>query len=241
MEIKVDDTGIKKFVLLSKSKNISKNDIEDLLSCSSYERLIELGGRNIGMKTRDIWVDIFYNTFTENLHNLDDTKYSGFWPQSIIKHIKTAKTNISDIEGFNIKLNNEIKKGVFVKEAINYIPEYITMDKFRVNLLIFANNCFGIGSEMILDISFLGKMSNDDVSAILAHELHHMLREEVAVKYDVVDKYEGIDQALFWLESEGIADLCNFNMTKDLYEDLGHVERGKIEEGRGKRIGRAHV
>jgi len=78
MEIKVDDTGIKKFISLSKKINISKGEIESLLSCSSYERLIELGGPNIGMKTKEMWIDIFYNTFIENYHYLEKPKYSGF-------------------------------------------------------------------------------------------------------------------------------------------------------------------
>jgi hypothetical protein len=230
IQMTIDDSGIKKFISLCKSSNIFKSDIENLLSCSSYERLIELGGPNIGMSSRELWVDIFYSALIENSQNLEAAKYDGLWPREIRKHVMCAKSNIGDIEQFNIKVINEINKGTFIELAKSYVPENITIDKFRINPLVFANNCFGIGSDMILDISFLGAFFEDNISEILAHELHHMLRNYVALEYTVVEKYEGIRQALFWLESEGIANLCNFEVTKELYENSGYAEIGKIEE-----------
>lgn len=231
MKVTIDNSGIKKFISLCKRKDICKNDIENLLSCSSYKRLIELGGTNIGISSRDLWVNIFYNAFAQSSQEqFESVNCNDFWASEIIKHVKYAKSDIADIERFNEKIINEINKGTFIELAKSYVPENTTIDKIRITPLIFANNCFGVKSDMIIDICFLGKFFENDISKILAHELHHMLRSCIEVEYKVTPKYKGIEQALFWLESEGTANLCNFEVTKELYENSGYAKRGKIEE-----------
>lgn len=229
--VTVDNSGINEFVGLCKSReSFSREDVERLLASSSYNKLIELGGPNILMDSKDLWSDTFYSALNGNTPMDKDKTHDNMWPERIREHVLWACSNIDKIELFNSRIVSEISKGTFIELAKMYAPDDIDMENFVVNLVIFANNCFGIDKDMIIDIVFLGKYSDENITRILAHELHHMLRHQVEVKYDVAEKYRGISQALFWFETEGIANLCNFEVTSELYEKFGYAEKGRINE-----------
>lgn len=224
-EIIVDDSGIIEFInLFSVRDGDLREKIEKLFNTSSYQRLVELGGPNIGIYKKDLWIETFKNTI-ENSENIVDNIFM----RNITKTIRYAFDNLDKIEKLNNYLKNIINTKDFLKIAKQFVPKEIEIDKIRINMVIFMPNAFGINDDMIVDLFLLGNANKDYINGILAHELHHMLRSKVAIEFLVEEKYSDIAQALYWLESEGIADLCNFEATKNLYEEYGYAEKGKME------------
>ncbi len=229
-EVVIDKSGVESFIELCKTGDFSEIVIENFLENEAYKRLIELGGPNIGMDSKSKWIEIFYKALNDETIDFENSHIMKILFENMIKPIRWASKNLDKIKEFTDIIIHEINKSEFIEIVANYVPKNISMDKIRINLVVFMNNGFGVGEEMIIDVPFLGSMTSDGISRILAHELHHMLRTKVEVPYCIEDEYAGVNQALFWLESEGIADLCNYKETSKIYENFGYVEQGKFAE-----------
>lgn len=226
MRVSVDNSGIYNFIELCNKKIISVEDVEKLLQSDAYNRAINLMGGNWGIGKYDKWKDYFlYALLDSNNINKDNLSNEQI---RFASHIREAKENIDKIVVLNSKIENIIKS----KEFVNIASKYAFTDKINmidVNMLIFGPNAGGY-KEIIIDLLFFSEFHEDEISRVLAHELHHIIRDEYEVIYCVDEKYWGIKQALFWLESEGIANLCNFNETSKLYEMFGYAKPGAIKE-----------
>ena len=226
-EINLDTLGFDTFVEICKYKTVSNIDIEKLLLTSSYTKAITLMGGNWGLPYKEQWIDYFLYGF-QCIDNRDNIESMSLIQVQGIEHLKNARNNIVEISNVKNKIIKSISSRQFVKVASEYLPNTIYEDELEVILLIFMPNAGG-NKSIIVDVPFLAPYNEDEISRILAHELHHILRSKVEKKYLWKDEYYGVEQALYWLESEGIADLCNFEETAKIYSDFGYIKLGEVE------------
>lgn len=226
MRVSIDNSGTYSFIRLCKKKIISVEDIDNLLQSDAYNRAINLMGENWGIGGYNNWKEYFEYALLDS-NNINEESLSSEQIR-FANHIIEAKENIDKISVLNNKIENIIRR----KEFVNIASKYAFTDKINkidVNMLIFGPNAGGY-KEIIVDLPFFAEFNEYEISRVLAHELHHIIRDEYEVIYCIDEKYWAIKQAIFWFESEGIANLCNFNETSKLYEKFGYAKPGAIEE-----------
>lgn len=226
-EIILDTSGVDTFVEMCKKRTTLNSDIEKLLVTSSYTKAITLMGENWGLPYRKQWIDYFSCGFQCSDNRVNMESMSLIQIQGM-EHLKNARNNIDEVSNVKNKIVKSINTRQFVKVASQYIPSTVYEDELEVILLVFMPNAGG-NKSIIIDVPFLAPYNEEEISRILAHELHHILRSKVEKKYLWKDEYYGVEEALYWFESEGIADLCNFEETAKMYSDFGYIKVGEIE------------
>ena len=235
MNLNLYDNGLFQFIELCNKNVITESDIDELLNNKSYNKTIELMGLNWGIGLFDDWKKIFKAAFLNNKEDLNKI-------QSLcVNHIIKAKNDYKKL----ISLSNRIIEVINSKEFINIAKEYATK-RYRSNLInwgmlpfiisdeelpfdrddyIFIPNAGG-NQAIIMDAFFLEPFEDEEITRILAHELHHIIRSKHEVEYKVELNFDEILQMAYWFESEGTANLCNFEETNKLYEMFGYIEKG---------------
>lgn len=218
MNLNLYDKGLFQFIELCNKNVITESDIDELLNNKSYSKTIELMGLNWGIGLFDDWKKIFKAAFLGNKEDLNKI-------QSLcVDHIIKAKNDYKKLTS----LSNRIIEVINNKEFINIAKEYAfidNMDSIDVHLLIFGPNAGG-NQAIIMDAFFLEPFEDKEITRILAHELHHIIRSKHEVEYKAESNFEEILQMAYWFESEGTANLCNFEETNKLYEMFGYIEKG---------------
>lgn len=225
-EIILDSSGYDSFIELCRIKSVSTSDVEKLISTNSYAKAINLMGANWGLPSKKQWIDYFSIGFQCNDNRVNPELLSPIQIQGA-EHLKKATSNITELDKAKHRIYKSIESRNFIKIASKYISNDVYEDSMEVIILVFAPNAGGKKS-IIVDVPLLVPYNEDEISKILAHELHHILRSRVEKEYLWKDEYWGIGQSLFWFESEGIADLCNFEETAKMYSDFGYARPGQI-------------
>ncbi len=222
----LDFSGCDDFIKLCKNKTILYRDVEKLIESPAYKNTIKLIGHNLGISDKNKWIETFCAgldcrgiSIKEELSDLQL-----IWA----KHIKEARSRIEDIYILKTRIESVVNNRKFIEIAEKYIPMGIALNNLKVTTLIFAPNALGT-EGIIMDALFMDGYSEDEITKILAHELHHIFRAKVESNYTWKEEHGDIDQALYWFESEGIADLCNFKETSKIYEKYGYAKKGELE------------
>jgi|GEM_PF-1708705 len=225
-EVTLDTSGYDKFIELCHMESVLNTDIDKLLSTNSYNKAIMLMGENWGVPHKKQWVDYFSKGFecddnSIRLELLSPIQILG------IEHLKKARKNLIELSNVKKRIVESIESREFIRIASRYVPKDIFKENIEVILLVFIPNAGG-NQSIIIDVPFLVPYDEHEISRILAHELHHILRSRLEKEYQWKDEYWGIGQTIYWFESEGIADLCNFEETAKIYTDFGYAKPGKI-------------
>lgn len=227
-KIILNTSGYDSFINMCNLKSISTTDIKTLLETDAYNKAITLMGKNWGLPSKNQWIDYFSVGF-----NCSDVKkdISSLCPvqKQGAEHISKAIAHINQLASTKNRMVYSVETKEFIKIVSNYVPSDAFPNSLEIIPLVFAPNAGG-NESIIMDTLFLSKFTNDEISRILAHELHHILRNKIEVQYIWKDDFKDVGQALFWFESEGIADLCNFNETAKIYSDFGYATPGKIND-----------
>lgn len=221
MKIKIIDSGFQDFFSICQKGKIEIKDIEELINNDSYNRVIELMGNNWGIGSHKEWKELFQCALCyDHIDNLSSI-------QSLyVNHIKKAKNSLTKLLEFNNRIKSILESKRFF-EIVNQYSYLDDLDTITIHLLIFGPNAGG-NKELTLDLLFLESFSDEEISKIIAHELHHMIRSKYEVIYN--SEYQEINQMLFWLESEGCANLCNYETTQKIYEIYGYVEKESMNK-----------
>lgn len=225
-EVTLDTFGYDKFIELCHVERVSTTDIDKLLSINPYEKAIMLMGGNWGLPDKKQWIDYFSMGFECNdniirLELLSPIQIRG------IDHLKNARRNLVELSNVKNRIEKSIESREFIKIASRYVPKNVVKENLEVILLVFMPNAGG-SQSIIIDVPFLISYNENEISRILAHELHHILRSRLEKEYQWKDKHWGIGQSLYWFESEGVANLCNFEETAKIYTDFGYAKPGQI-------------
>ncbi|MBR5796127.1 MAG: hypothetical protein IKY26_08270 [Erysipelotrichaceae bacterium] len=216
MKVNILDSGIYEFIDLCQKENINSIDVEQLLKNESYNSMIQLMGQNWGIGLHESWKTIFMCAFNQNY----DQKISNI--QSMyVNHLKNAIHSLTNLK----KLVSRIKSIIESNDFFTIVNQYAYTDKLEtlnIHLLIFGPNAGG-NQDIILDILFLEPLTDNEISRIIAHELHHIIRSKYEINY--YSNHEEILQMAFWLESEGCANLCNYESSIKFYELYGYVKK----------------
>ncbi len=222
----LNTSGYDSFINLCEKEKVLTRDIEKLLSNKDYTKAIMLMGENWGIPNKKQWIEYFSLGFQCNDSNINVESLSTLQLMGV-EHIKKARSNINKINDTKQRIEKLIMSREFIIVASNYIPYSVKEDLLEVIILVFIPNAGG-NKSIIIDVPFLMNYNNSEITKILAHELHHLLRSKVEKQYKWKEEFYGIEQALYWLESEGIANLCNFVETAKLYLDYGYAQPGQL-------------
>jgi len=220
--VNVDSTGLTGFIELCKKNEIAPEDIEELLQTNPYSRAISLMGANWGVGSHEKWKAYFMYGLVNDSGELSDEQ------MRFAAHLNEAHA----IPDRLLESNERIEKAINSEEFVRIASKYAFFDSvtnMTIYLLLFGPNAGG-NEDMFVDVLLLSDFSEDEITRILAHEFHHIMRKGREADYKIDERYWAIEQALFWFESEGIADLCNFNETSKLYELFGYAKPGQIAE-----------
>lgn len=215
--IVLDDSGAVAFLRLCRSPQPLKLDeIEKLLALPAYQRMIRWTKENWNDLDEEGWEEIFAAALMPEKFPLK----KDFEPfMAIVEGIKKAQSRC-DALGDRIEKFREswqqAQTAQIIQRARNYLPEQTPELHFRLSLVVGLGQGGAYDSEVVLDIS----VADDPIERVLvwiAHESHHIYRNLLHPEEYVPQKqYEGIAQALFWLESEGIADMVTYDgMTQE--------------------------
>lgn len=222
----LNTSGYDNFIELCERKSIFTVDIEKLLSTKSYSKAIMLMGKNWGLPNRKQWIDYFSAGFMCSDNVVKPEPLSSIQIRGV-DHLIKARNNINELNKAKQRIEMSIESREFIKIASKYIPNHVYEDSIEVIALVFLPNAGG-SKSIIVDVPFLIPYNEREISKILAHELNHILRSKVEKEYLWKDEYWGIGQALYWFESEGIADLCNFEEMAKIYYNFGYARPGQI-------------
>lgn len=220
--------GVKDFIEVFKTyPSISKTGIELLLNTKSYEKLISLFGKNIGLAEKTQWEEIFYDAYKLSL---EDKQYAGsdIIKKNIIEPIIWAIKNISELYKYTEKIERIVEKKEFIRKALKYLPTINCDIEINFNYYIFMNNAAVENNQILIDVGFANQLSEVQLNDLLAHEIHHYLKDYLNIYKQPQNSYNDITLSLFTLENEGIADMCNFESQKYIYEKFGWMEKGLL-------------
>ncbi|ABX32136.1 hypothetical protein Pmob_1433 [Petrotoga mobilis SJ95] len=220
--------GIKDFIeVFITYPHINETDIERLLSTKSYEKLISLFGKNIGLAKKTQWEEIFYDAYKLSL---EDKQYAGsdIIKKNIIEPVIWAIKNINKLYSYTEKIERIVEKKEFIRKALKYLPPINCDIEIKFNYYIFMNNAAVEGNQVLIDIGFANQLSEVQLNDLLAHEMHHYLKDYINIYKQPQNGYNDVTLSLFTLENEGIADMCNFESLKYIYEKFGWMEKGLL-------------
>jgi len=204
----LDYTSVEFFIELCKSKAFSIKTIDELMSLEAYDKIALYSKNNLwGIDKKDI-TNFFYGVFISEEY-INPTKYNLDIHKKIIDYIKWAKINWKTIDD-NIKtLKKKINRNIIIEKTAKYLPLVKDPTKIQIYVSIGIGQGAGYKDYVILD-GFYDKIDNfnlQNIHSFIAHEAHHCFRNVFSKEYS----YSEIFQTLFWLESEGIAMLAQFD------------------------------
>lgn len=220
--------GINDFIKVFKSNSIiKKSDIEQLFNTNSYEKLVRLFGKNIGLTEKKQWIDLFYEAYNLNLKS-DCYLGNDVIKKNVIAPVMWAIKNIAELDSYTNKVISITEKKEYLKKAFEYLPAINCDIKINMNYYIFMYNACVDGNEILMDIGFANQLSDIELNDLLAHEMHHYLKDYVNSEKPKKG-YDDVTRTLFTLENEGTADMCSFDSLNYIYEHFGWMEQGLLK------------
>lgn len=146
--------------------------------------------------------------------SLDRSHFS--FVQKIYEYCSTNWNQIEETVAFLRQFDTKKLRSMVEK----YLPIIIVPPNMVIRFVLDGGDCRGFQGEIYADLTLLAILGKAKAAGLLAHELHHSCRAEIAVPYRET-RHTEIFQVLYWLESEGIAD--------KVY-DLGQEKPDKVFE-----------
>ncbi|NBI05408.1 DUF5700 domain-containing putative Zn-dependent protease [Senegalia massiliensis] len=220
--------GVIDFYNIFNTKNIlKKKDIVNLFDKYSYEKLLELFGKNVDLIEKDQWINLFHKAYILYLNNSKENVEENPVKSSIIQSVLWTLNNIENLNKNVDRIEKIINRQAFIKETLKYLPNINSDIEINIELYVFMYNACVEKSVVLLDVSFATLLTEDQLNALLSHELHHYLKENCQKPKK---GYNEVGKALFALENEGIADMCSFKDICFIYEYFGFMEKGILKD-----------
>lgn len=221
--------GIIDFIKVFQSSPILKKaDIKQLFDAKSYEKLLNLFGPNIGL-TKNEWIDLFYEAYILNL-NSEGYVEKDTLRKNIIEPVIWAISNVDKLLNYTEEMINFIDKKTFINTALRYLPKIEGNIELNVYYYIFMYNACVEENIVLLDLPFAKKLSEVQLTDLLAHEMHHYLKDYINLSEYSKNAFNDVTLTLWALENEGIADMCSFESLCTIYEEFGWTDKGLITE-----------
>ncbi|MEG2290469.1 MAG: DUF5700 domain-containing putative Zn-dependent protease [Clostridium sp.] len=222
--------GIDDFINIFKSNSIiGRTDIEELFNSESHEKLVISIGKNVGLTEKKQWIDLFYEAY--NL-NLKSECYTGndVVKINMISPIIWAIKNIDKLDDYTNRIIEIIDKNEYLEKTFEYLPTINHDININMNYYIFMYNASVYENDIFMDVAFATRLSEPQLNSLLAHEMHHYLKDSIDISTESKPEYKDVIRAICTLENEGTADMCSFHGLCHLYEDFGWMEKGILNE-----------
>ncbi|MGO1368823.1 MAG: DUF5700 domain-containing putative Zn-dependent protease [Senegalia sp. (in: firmicutes)] len=227
ININIEIDGVKDFCNIFNTKDIlNREDIVKLFNKKSYEKLVELFGKNVGLREKEQWIDLFYKAYEIYLDKSKHSNEKDPIASSIIKSVIWSLNNIEKLDSHINRIKRIIISQNFIKKALKYLPDINKDIEINIKLYIFMYNACVEGRVMLLDVSFATLFNDEQLEALLAHETHHYLKENIQ---KIEKGYEEVGRSLFALENEGMADMCSFEEISFIYEYFGFMKKDMVK------------
>ncbi len=221
--------GINDFIKVFQSNTILKKaDIKWLFDTKSYEKLLNLFGPNIGL-TKKEWIDLFYEAYILNL-NSEGCVEKDTLRKNIIEPVIWAISNVDKLLNYTEEIINFIDKKTYINRALRYLPKIEGNIELNFYYYIFMYNACVEENIVLLDLPFAKKINEVQLTALLAHEMHHYLKDYLNLSEYSKNAFNDVTLTLWALENEGIADMCSFESLWAIYEEFGWTDKGLITE-----------
>lgn len=219
--ISVDDSVFRAFLELQQRQTVCDRDIRSLLGLEAYQQAIELMGRNWNIGRQDEWFALFSYALSADTAIARESL-----SRQQLECAEYVRRQYANQELRTFDYHRLVAGGEFVRLASGFAPEAAQRAEVKIILGVFCPNAGG-HEHVFLDVPFAMTFSENDAVRLMAHEYNHILRS-VVERSEQPKLLPAIEQALYWFESEGIADLCNFEATCRLYERFGYARPGAM-------------
>jgi hypothetical protein len=222
--------GINDFIKVFQSNTILKKaDIKWLFDTKSYEKLLNLFGQNIGLTKKEEWIDLFYEAYILNL-NSEGCVEKDTLRKNIIEPVIWAISNVDKLLNYTEEIMHFIDKKTYINRALRYLPKIEGNIELNFYYYIFMYNACVEENIVLLDLPFAKKLNEVQLTALLAHEMHHYLKDYLNLSEYSKNAFNDVTLTLWALENEGIADMCSFESLWAIYEEFGWTDKGLITE-----------
>lgn len=222
--------GINDFIKVFQSNTILKKaDIKWLFDTKSYEKLLNLFGQNIGLTKKEEWIDLFYEAYILNL-NSEGCVEKDTLRKNIIEPVIWAISNVDKLLNYTEEIMHFIDKKTYINRALRYFPKIEGNIELNFYYYIFMYNACVEENIVLLDLPFAKKLNEVQLTALLAHEMHHYLKDYLNLSEYSKNAFNDVTLTLWALENEGIADMCSFESLWAIYEEFGWTDKGLITE-----------
>lgn len=206
-DLSLDDSGTRSFISLCHSEpKITLSAINDLLTTQPYKQMLRLMKPEFGLGQEQFALAI---ATALNPDEYALPKDLSGW-QWLADHIQQAKGMGERLETYLNRVRDEWSPPAIIDATRKYLPAQVKINEQKASLLVFLPDCRGFREVILVDPLFTMSLPMAGFQNLLAHELHHSIRCSLAPKDQSTQaRFRGIAQALFWLESEGIADLVS--------------------------------
>jgi hypothetical protein len=219
--------GIDDFINVFKSNSIiEREDIEKLFETESHEKLIRSIGKNVRLTEKKQWIDLFYEAYNLNLKS-DCYIGNDVTKSNMIAPVIWAINNIDKLDDYTNRIIKIIEEKEYCKKALEYLPKINSDININMNYYIFMYNASVDDNEIFLDVAFANHLNEDQLNSLLAHEMHHYLKDYID---EPKTEYKDVTRAIWALENEGTADMCSFDSLCHLYEYFGWMEKGMLKK-----------
>src|SRR5690606_18913207 len=97
-----------------------------------------------------------------------------------------------------------------INRALRYLPKIEGNIELNFYYYIFMYNACVEENIVLLDLPFAKKLNEVQLTALLAHEMHHYLKDYLNLSEYSKNAFNDVTLTLWALENEGIADMCSF-------------------------------
>ena len=203
-ELLLDDNGTRSFISLCQSeRKITVAAIDDLLTTQPYEQILCLMKPEFDFG-REQFALVMATALNPDEYGLPNELSGCQW---LVDHIRQAKGMCNRLEIYLNRVRDEWCPTTIITATKRYLPTHAKIGQQRASLLIFLPDCRGFQEVILVDPIFTMALTIAGFQSLLAHELHHSIRCSLEPKdQPTQERFRGIAQVLFWLESEGIAD-----------------------------------
>lgn len=221
ISINHDLSCINAFTDIFRDKNdISKHKITKLLYDSSYQNLIKDIGKNFSLCDTYEWIQIF-NLAYESFKNNKNFMIESLFVNLAILSIRDAFNNIEKLQEYTEEIISTLNKKEFIEKTKSYLPHITQEVTVTVVYSVFMRNAVVENNKIYIDIPFARLLNKYQLNDLLSHELHHYLKKFCEPNIIYSNSSPQTINFLKMLESEGIANLCNFKSIYPVYRLLG--------------------
>lgn len=220
-----DFSGLESFVELCNSPNVEIEDIDKLLNLPAYQGMINWLNKNWWVEiNEEVFRNFFQATFLPEKYAISE-KFKRF--KRLSNHLAWAKQNHLQIEEYINVMKPKLNSDKIINRVTPFLPNHIADHEFLVYFVVGLTQGSASKDGIFIDSKYQINSEDPDkyLNPWIAHELHHSWRELIVNKQEVNDStLNGVAQVLYWLESEGIAEMVGF-----IHNDLeSYVKEEKI-------------